>query len=151
MLFRVPVNPVTRCCVVYAEPRQRPRTDGEHQPLLVEIEKVYKCGIRREIARETAAHRKYVLHPLDENRMTPRTAKGEMAIKNPCRRRRAQKRDDAPAVAIPMQSPNEQLQHAGVDDEADNSADAERQQLFQARLLHANIDCIFSAVGRSIT
>ena len=71
-------------------------------------------------------------HDPQENAVTPRTAKREMAIENPRRRRRAQKRNDAPAVAIPMQSPNEQLQHAGVDDETDKSAEAERQQLFQA-------------------
>ena len=71
--------------------------------------------------------------------MPSRALEREAAIENPRRGRRAKKRNDASAVAIPVQSPYEQLQHARVDDKTDKSADAKRQQLFQARFFHGSI------------
>ena len=147
----MPVNPVTGSCVVDAEARQRSRSDGENEPLFVEVEKVYQCRIRGEIACESATHGEDVLHPFDEKSVPARSLECKTAIEDPRRGRRAKKRDDASAVAIPMQYPHEQLQYAGVDDETDHAAEAKCQKLLDAGFFHANIDFIFSAVGCSIT
>src|ERR1700743_3809172 len=102
-LFRMPKTRAARGGVVAAQPRQRARADGGDEPRTVEIEKVYKRGIRGEVARETPAHREDILHPFHQERLAARSLEGEMPVEDPRGRGSAEERNDACAVAVPVQ------------------------------------------------